>query len=200
MLFNIACFEFYKKLYQTVGSLLGLTFLISYFVRWFFWVVSHRCSLENFYCSIWFFTECITISLTILLLINIWNGLRFFATLNRTVLFRFLYMYFIYAFLDMYCYICIFICITGTKTLSRRVEGLAFEILGFFFLSHCTACRTLVPPPGTEPMPPALEAWTLITGPPGKSQKEMLPLMATLLSTLICRTKHLDIGVLLGFW
>ena len=199
MLFNIACFEFYKKLYQTVGSLLGLTILISYFVQWFFWVVSHSCSLENFYCSIWFFTECITIYLTILLLVNIWNGVSFFATLNRTVLFRFLYMYFIYAFLDMYCYICIFICIKWTKTLSRHVEGLAFEILIFFFLPHCTACRILVPPPGLNPCPLHWKHGLLITGPPGKSQKE-IAFEATLLSTLICRMKHFDIGVLLGFW
>ena len=32
---------------------------------------------------------------------------------------------------------------------------------GGFFRSCCTACRLLVPPPGIEPMPPAVEAWSL---------------------------------------
>ena len=31
----------------------------------------------------------------------------------------------------------------------------------FFFWLHCTACGILVPRPGIEPAPPALEAWSL---------------------------------------
>ena len=31
----------------------------------------------------------------------------------------------------------------------------------FFFLLHCTACRFLVPRPGTEPMPPPVHVWIL---------------------------------------
>ena len=31
----------------------------------------------------------------------------------------------------------------------------------FFFLSHCGACRILVPKPGIEPLPPAVEAQSL---------------------------------------
>ena len=30
-----------------------------------------------------------------------------------------------------------------------------------FFQSHRVACRILVPPPGTEPVSPAVEAWNL---------------------------------------
>ena len=37
-------------------------------------------------------------------------------------------------------------------------------------LSCPTACGILVPPPGIEPMSPALEGRFLPTGPPGKSQ------------------------------
>ena len=42
----------------------------------------------------------------------------------------------------------------------------------FFFLNfwpRCTACRILVPQPGIEPAPPALEGGILTTGLPGKS-------------------------------
>ena len=42
-------------------------------------------------------------------------------------------------------------------------------LLLFFFWPHHTACGILVPRPGIEPAPPALEAWSLNTGPPGKS-------------------------------
>ena len=37
------------------------------------------------------------------------------------------------------------------------------QIVGFFFFfwSHCAACGILVPQPGTEPAPPALEAQIL---------------------------------------
>ena len=31
----------------------------------------------------------------------------------------------------------------------------------FFFWPHHTACGTLVPRPGIEPVPPAVEAWSL---------------------------------------
>ena len=31
----------------------------------------------------------------------------------------------------------------------------------FFFWSHCTVCGILVPQSGIEPLPPALEAWSL---------------------------------------
>ena len=31
----------------------------------------------------------------------------------------------------------------------------------FFFLAACTTCGILVPRPGIEPAPPALEAWSL---------------------------------------
>ena len=40
----------------------------------------------------------------------------------------------------------------------------------FFFFWPCpAACGILVPQPGIKPTPPALEAWVLTTGPPGKS-------------------------------
>ena len=37
----------------------------------------------------------------------------------------------------------------------------------FFFWLHCLACGILVPWPGIEPEPPALECRVLTTGPPG---------------------------------
>ena len=36
------------------------------------------------------------------------------------------------------------------------------------------ACGILVPPPGVEPAPPALEGEVLITGPPGASLARVL--------------------------
>ena len=47
-----------------------------------------------------------------------------------------------------------------------------FFFLTFFFLAMHVgpfACGTLIPRPGIEPAPPALEAQVLTTGPPGKS-------------------------------
>ena len=38
--------------------------------------------------------------------------------------------------------------------------GLKIVFWGFFW-PHCTACRILVPGPGIEPTPPAVEAWSL---------------------------------------
>ena len=36
-----------------------------------------------------------------------------------------------------------------------------FGFFHFMFLLHHTACGILVPPRGTEALPPALEAWNL---------------------------------------
>ena len=44
----------------------------------------------------------------------------------------------------------------------------------FFFLAACTTCGILVPRPGIEPAPPALEGEVLTTGPPGKSRVMLL--------------------------
>ena len=49
-------------------------------------------------------------------------------------------------------------------------QGLVVAAQG---LSCPTACGILVPPPGTEPMSPALEGKFLTTGPPGKSLRSI---------------------------
>ena len=46
---------------------------------------------------------------------------------------------------------------------------LLFYVLDFFFFFGRKACRILVPGPGIQPAPPALEGGVLTTGPPGKS-------------------------------
>ena len=38
--------------------------------------------------------------------------------------------------------------------------GFKYILDGFFFWSHCTACRILVPRPGIETVPPAVEVWS----------------------------------------
>ena len=40
----------------------------------------------------------------------------------------------------------------------------------FLFWPHYAACKILVPQPGIEPTPPAVEAQSLTGGPPGQSQ------------------------------
>ena len=50
----------------------------------------------------------------------------------------------------------------------ERRQKLEFS---FFFWPHCAACGILVPRPGIEPVPPAVERGVLTTGPPGKSPK-----------------------------
>ena len=47
-----------------------------------------------------------------------------------------------------------------SSSLNYLCKGLMFLFL-FFFLPHCTACRILVPRPGIEPVPSAVEAWSL---------------------------------------
>ena len=46
---------------------------------------------------------------------------------------------------------------------------LLYFIYAFNFWPHRTTCGILVPQPGIEPTPPALEGGLLTTGPPGKS-------------------------------
>ena len=56
-----------------------------------------------------------------------------------------------------------------------RKHNAGAKVMSFIYLSiciyrpRCASCRLLVPHPGIEPVLPAVEAWGLTTGPPGKS-------------------------------
>lgn len=59
------------------------------------------------------------------------------------------------------------------KDLSRQVEGLAFEILIFFFCPTAQHVGSSSPTRTGTPCPLHWKHGLLITGPPGKSQKEI---------------------------
>ena len=53
-------------------------------------------------------------------------------------------------------------------TSSGRERG-SFILISLVLFFGCVVCGLLVPRPGIEPMTPAMEAWSLTIGPPGKS-------------------------------
>ena len=68
-------------------------------------------------------------------------------------------------------------CLGLDSNLAMNRHHISFFLSFIFFLLQCVACRILVPWPGIEPRPSAVEVQVLTTEPPGKSQWDSGPIV-----------------------